>query len=281
MERVRLGFGTLPSGVSAGAITETVVSITDDDLPASLTVYFGADRYSATEGGDDAVVTVILGSPAERQVEIPLTANGHDGATEDDWSGVPETVSFNTGDTSKSFTVTVFDDNVEDNGEMVELGFGTLPAGFVPGSPSTARITLMNDDGMGVGETTGQSRVCTKGEITVRGQTDRWVWRITGSSYWDEYTIDLMGLHSNKGTLRDPHIVYVGTTYTREGFYPPGPSYGTFPTYGSNDRGVGWDSSSRFRFRNRTGSYSYFPGKEPELDTGYYTVLVGANPFGD
>ena len=214
-------------------------------------------------------------------MEIPLTANGHDGATEDDWSGVPETVSFNTGDTSKSFTVTAFDDNVEDNGEMVELGFGTLPAGFVPGSPSTARITLMNDDGMGVGETTGQSRVCTKGEITVRGQTDRWVWRITGSSYWDEYTIDLMGLHSNKGTLRDPHIVYVGTTYTREGFYPPEPSYGTFPTYGSNDRGVGWDSSSRFRFRNRTGSYSYFPGKEPELDTGYYTVLVGANPFGD
>ena len=90
-----------------------------------------------------------------------------------------------------------------------------------------------------------------------------------------------MGLHSNKGTLRDPHIVYVATTYTREGFYPPGPSYATFPAYWSNDRGVGWDSSSQLRFRNKTGSYSYFPGKEPELDTGYYTVLVGANPFGD
>ena len=38
------------------------------------------------------------------------------------------------------------DDEVEDNGEMVELGFRDLPAGFVPGSPPTARITLMNDD---------------------------------------------------------------------------------------------------------------------------------------
>ena len=280
-ERVKLAFGTLPTGITAGTTSETVVSITDDDLAATVKVRFDQSTYSATEGGDDAVVTVILDSPAKSQVEIPLTANGHGGATKDDWSGVPETVSFDTGDNSKSFTVTAFDDNVEDNGETVELGFGTLPAGFAPGSPSTARITLMNDDSMGVGGTTGQNRVCTKGEITVRGQTDRWVWRITDSSYWDEYTIDLMGMHSNKGTLRDPHIVYTANIYTHDGFYPPGPAYGSFPSYASNDGGAGWDSSIRLRFRNRTGSYSYFPGKEPELDTGYYTALVGANPFGD
>ena len=280
-ERVKLAFGTLPTGITAGTNSETVVSITDDDLAATVKVRFDQSTYSATEGGDDAVVTVILDSPAKSQVEIPLTANGHGGATKDDWSGVPETVSFDTGDNSKSFTVTAFDDNVEDNGEMVDLGFGTLPAGFAPGSPSTARITLINDDSMGVGGTTGQNRVCTKGEITVRGQTDRWVWRITDSSYWDEYTIDLMGMHSNKGTLRDPHIVYTANIYTHDGFYPPGPAYGSFPSYASNDGGAGWDSSSRLRFRNRTGSYSYFPGKEPELDTGYYTALVGANPFGD
>ena len=278
-ERVKLTFGALPSGVTAGTISETIVSITDDDLPATVTVRFERSTYSATEGGDDAVVAVILGSPAKSQVEIPLTANGHGGATEDDWSGVPETVTFDKGDNSKSFTVTAFDDNVEDNGEMVELGFGPLPAGFAPGSPSTARITLMNDNGI---ETTGQNQVCTEGEITVGGQTDRWIWRITDSDYWDEYTIDLMGLHSNNGTLRDPHIVYITKIYTHEGFYPPaGSAYGGFPSYGINDDGVGWDSSSQLRFRNKKGSHSYFPGKEPELDTGYYTVLVGANPFGD
>ena len=278
-ERVKLTFGALPTGVTAGTISETVVSITDDDLPATVTVRFERSTYSATEGGDDAVVTVILGSPAKSQAEIPLTANGHGGATEDDWLGVPETVIFDKGDDSKSFTVTAVDDNVEDNGEMVELGFGPLPAGFAPGSPSTARITLMNDDGI---ETTGQNRVCTEGEITVGGQTDRWIWRITDSDYWDEYTIDLMGLHSNNGTLRDPHIVYITKIYTHEGFYPPaGSASGGFPSYGINDDGVGWDSSSQLRFRNKKGSYSYFPGKEPELDTGYYTALVGANPFGD
>ena len=42
-----------------------------------------------------------------------------------DWSGVPETVTFDRGTTSLSFTVTAVDDTVEDDDEMVELGLGT------------------------------------------------------------------------------------------------------------------------------------------------------------
>ena len=37
-----------------------------------------------------------------------------------------------------------YDDDVEDDEEAVELGFGTLPTGVVPASPSTATVTLMN-----------------------------------------------------------------------------------------------------------------------------------------
>ena len=41
-----------------------------------------------------------------------------------------------------------FDDTEEDDGEMVELGFGTLPDGFLAGSPIIARVRLVNDDVM-------------------------------------------------------------------------------------------------------------------------------------
>ena len=112
----------------------------------SVTISFDSATYSATEGGDDAEVTVRLSSPAPRQVDIPLTAEGLYKATPDDWSGVPAALTFSTGDTSQSFTVVAFDDTVEDNGEMVELRFGALPDGFVAGSPATATITLLNDD---------------------------------------------------------------------------------------------------------------------------------------
>ena len=143
-ESVRLGFGNLPTGVSEGSTTETVVSITDDDVPA-VTVSFGQGSYSVAERGT-VTVRVTLSADPERSVTIPLTATGHDGATEDDWSGVPESLTFDAGITSRSFTVTAVDDEVEDSGEMVELGFGTMPDGFVPGFPATARITIMDDD---------------------------------------------------------------------------------------------------------------------------------------
>ena len=143
-ESVKLTFGPLPTGVTEGATRETVVSITDDDVPA-VTVSFGQGSYSVAEGSG-VTVKVKLSADPERTVTIPLTATGHDGATEDDWSGVPESLTFDAGITSRSFTVTPVDDEIEDSGEMVELGFGTMPDGFVPGFPATARITIMNDD---------------------------------------------------------------------------------------------------------------------------------------
>ena len=144
-ESVKLGFGAMPAGVTAGDTAESTVSITDNDDPGVM-VSFGSATYSATEGGDDAEITVYLSVPAPGQVDIPLTATGHYKATPDDWLGVPTVLTFDTGDTSKSFTLVAFDDTVEDDGEMVELGFGTLPDGFVAGSPATTKVTLMNDD---------------------------------------------------------------------------------------------------------------------------------------
>ena len=140
-ERVVLGLGTLPDGISAGDVTQATVTILD-----AVRVSFGASSYEATEGGADAVVTVQLNEPAPHDMNVPLTAAGRNGADESDWSGVPENVVFNTGDTSKFFTVVAVDDTVEDDDEMVELGFGTLPGGLIAVSPATATLTIMNQE---------------------------------------------------------------------------------------------------------------------------------------
>ena len=78
------------------------------------------------------------------QTVIPITATGMDGATGADWTGVPGTLTFNPGQTSKTFIVMAYDDTVEDGGESVELRFGTLPPGVARGVPSTATVELMN-----------------------------------------------------------------------------------------------------------------------------------------
>ena len=83
-EQVVLGFGTLPEGVSQGNVSQATITI--QDVPS---VFFGASDYVATEGGDDALVTVRLSGVLLADVTVPLTAEGAGGATPEDWSGVP------------------------------------------------------------------------------------------------------------------------------------------------------------------------------------------------
>ena len=139
-ESVKLAFGALPTGVRAGATAETTVSITDDDDP-QVTVSFGASTYTATEGGT-ATVTVELSADPERTVAVAVTKTNQGGAVAADYSGVPATVTFNSGDTSKTFTFTATQDMGDDDGESVKLAFGTLPSGVSMGSPSETTVTI-------------------------------------------------------------------------------------------------------------------------------------------
>ena len=197
-ESVKLTFDSqLPAGVSRGSVPETTVSITDDDVPA-VAVSFDSATYSATEGGLDAMVTVQLSSPAPHQVEIPITAAGMNGASDDDWTGVPEELIFASGEQSKTFTVMAYDDTVEDDGETVELGFGTLPARFVAGNPSAATVELMNMEL--TSQDCGTAIWCAT--VTLAGYENN----INGGGDYSEKVADSSLIGSN-------YFTYNGTTY--------------------------------------------------------------------
>ena len=59
-ESVKFAFGTLPDAVTAGTTDESVVTITDDDVP-SVTVSFGAATYTVEETDDSATYTADRG----------------------------------------------------------------------------------------------------------------------------------------------------------------------------------------------------------------------------
>ena len=148
-ESVQLGFGTLPSGVSAGTTAATTVSIDDDDDPR-VTVMFGAGAYTVAEGGTQSV-TVSLSADPERTVVIPLTATPRDGATAADYAVEPTSVTFDSGEMSQTIDFTATQDDVDDDGESVQLGFGTsLPDRVSAGTPNQATVNITDDDGVGV-----------------------------------------------------------------------------------------------------------------------------------
>ena len=131
-------------------VINPVVTDNDNDDPA-VTVAYSAATYTATEGGTAATVRVQLDKDPERTVTIPLTHTPSTGASSSDYSGVPTSVTFNSGDTQRTFRVTATDDQVDDDGETVTLGLGiTLPTRVTAGSQSTATVTLADDDERGV-----------------------------------------------------------------------------------------------------------------------------------
>ena len=145
-ERVKLALGTMPdTWITAGARTESTVAIEDDDDPF-VKVNFSHGSYNLAEG-ETQQVTVTLNADPERDLVIPITKTGMGGAMDDDYSGVPENVTFNNGETSKFFTFTAFDDDVDDDDERVRLGFGTMPDERVStGTTSEVVLDIIDDD---------------------------------------------------------------------------------------------------------------------------------------
>ena len=145
-DNVRLGFGTMPDArVSAGTPDETTVNIADDDDPF-VTVMYGQSSYAVAEGGTQTIAVTLSANP-ERTVEIPLEVTHQGGATSADYSGVPSSVTFGSGETSKSFTFAADDDTEDDDEDSVLLGFGAMPDARVSvGTPDEATVSIADDD---------------------------------------------------------------------------------------------------------------------------------------
>ena len=140
-----LSFHPLPDGVSAGVQESAEVEITDNDDP-SVTVSFGRAMYAAMEGGDAEMVRVTLIPAPEREVTVPITAQGRGGASPGDYSGVPASVTFGPGETEKSFEVTAEEEDDRDRNESLTLAFGALPEGVTAGDPASADVMLLDND---------------------------------------------------------------------------------------------------------------------------------------
>ena len=134
------------SGASANSVA---VNVTDDEVP--VTVQFGATTYEVVEG-ETVTVAVTLSADPERTVVIPITHTPQSGADSPaDYSGMPESLTFNTGQMSQTITFTAAQDEVDDDGESVLLGFGmTLPPAVSLGTTTQATVSITDDDEAGV-----------------------------------------------------------------------------------------------------------------------------------
>ena len=142
-------------------------------MPA-VTVGFGSATYGVAEGGT-VTVRVTLSADPERSVSIPITTVNEGGAANGDYSGVPASVAFASGETEQTFTLRATQDTGDDDDESVKLGFGNLPAGVSAGTPSETTVNITDDDDPQVSVSYGATSysVAEGGTVAVRGTLTR------------------------------------------------------------------------------------------------------------
>ncbi len=143
-DSVKLTFGGLPAGVSAGDDDEAVISIADDDLP-DITVRFGSAAYQAGEG-DTVDVVLELSAQPEREVIIPITATKQGDISDLDFGTIPATVTFNATEERKTITFRALEDDEDEENESVRLDLGTLPTQVGSGTQTTTLVTIIDND---------------------------------------------------------------------------------------------------------------------------------------
>ena len=112
-----------------------------------VAVSFAAATLSVDEGAQATVTVTLATAPGTGEtVTVQIAATQGAGLNSSEYSGVPSSVTFAGDETSKSFTVTTVDDSDDEPDRLLTFSFGTLPAGYVPGTHSQLVLTLVDDD---------------------------------------------------------------------------------------------------------------------------------------
>ena len=111
----------------------------EGNIPSRLNVSFSPAGRTINEGSN-GTFTVTVSPAADRALLIPVSASSSNAESGDySVSGTPLT--FASGDTTKTFTVSTTNDS-DRNDETVNLRFGQLPAAVGVGSQATASLTI-------------------------------------------------------------------------------------------------------------------------------------------
>ncbi|WP_419947097.1 choice-of-anchor R domain-containing protein [Candidatus Poriferisodalis sp.] len=145
---------------SAGSYFIAVTGHGTDNGPYTVSVAeetaitFGSSAYAAVEGGAAVTVEAVIPEAPTTAVTVPLSVSYGGGATAEDHSAIPASVTFDVAATKATFTVSAANDSDDDDGESVTISFGAPPSGHTAAGSTT--VSFVDNDGPVLVGNTGQ-----------------------------------------------------------------------------------------------------------------------------
>jgi hypothetical protein len=143
-ETVNLALSS-PVNATLGSPSTAVLTITDNETPPS--VAFSSATYSAAENAGNATITVNLSGASVQTITVNYATSNGNATAGSDYTAASGMLTFNPGNTTKTFNITILDDAIFEGPETVNLALSS-PGNATLGSPNTAVLTITDNEGV-------------------------------------------------------------------------------------------------------------------------------------
>jgi len=144
-ETVNLTLSDPTGGATLGTTKIAVLTLADDEVA----LQFSAATYSVVEGAVNATITVVRSGPTAAAVGVNYSVSAGSATAESDYKTVSGTLTLAAGVTSKTFTVPILSDTVDESNETVNLALSGPTGGALMGPRSAAVLTITDNDSGG------------------------------------------------------------------------------------------------------------------------------------
>lgn len=131
---------------------------------------FSSAAYSVAENGGSVIITVNRIGGSDGAVTVDYNTSNNTAAVGSDYIAAAATLSFGDGETSKTFTVSILDDNEYEGDETVNLTLSNPTGGALLGEPSSALLTI-TDNEAATSATAAQLAAALGSNATASGNT--------------------------------------------------------------------------------------------------------------
>jgi hypothetical protein len=165
-ETVNLTLSNPTGGAALGSPNTAVLTITDNDAAAG-TLQFSAATYTVGENAGNAAVIVTRSGGSSGAVGVTFATSNGTATAPGDYTAVTQTVNFANGVTAnKTVNIPIIDDTAAEPNETVNLTLSSPTGGAALSSPSTAVLTITDNDGGGTTLSVSPTTIPAGGTVT-------------------------------------------------------------------------------------------------------------------
>lgn len=146
-ETINVTLSNVQGGASLGSPASAVVTIADNDVAVPGQLQLSSSSYSVSEGAGTVSITVTRSGGSDGAVSVDYGTGGGTATASSDYQVASGTLSWSDGDgASKTFTITILDDIELESDESLNVTLSNAVGGVSLGSPSTAVVTITEND---------------------------------------------------------------------------------------------------------------------------------------